>query len=334
MASPYNPSTHLKWGILGTARINRSVIPAIKASSRSRLTGIASRTYKSAVSYAKDWDIPIAYGSYEALLEDEKIDVVYIPLPNSLHCEWTCKAVQAGKHVLCEKPLALSIEEVEAMAEAASKSNVVLAEAFMYRHHPQTLKVKELIDDGVIGEVSLIRGYFSVLLSREGDVRFDPKLGGGSLWDVGCYPLNFAQYIMGGEPIKVFGWQFMGNSEVDTIFVGQMEFRGNTFTQFDCSFQLPFRTGIEIVGRKGNIKLSKPFNPGINEEIILTRDNEVEVITVPGQGLYLGEIEDMANAILLGKPSRIPIADSRGNVKVIQSLYESAKRNEPVMLSG
>jgi D-xylose 1-dehydrogenase (NADP+, D-xylono-1,5-lactone-forming) len=334
MAPSSNSSTYLKWGILGTAGINRRIIPAISTSNRNRLIGIASRTHNNAETYAKDWDIPNAYGNYEDLLADESIEVVYIPLPNSLHAEWTCKAAQAGKHILCEKPLALSVEEVEAMDAAAKRSKVVLAEAFMYRHHAQTLKVKELVDDGAIGEVLLIHGFFSFPLSRKVDVRLDPKLGGGSLWDVGCYPINFARYIMGGEPNQVSGWQYKDTSGVDTIFVGQMEFAGKTFAQFDCGFILPFRTGIEIIGRQGKINMTTPFNPGINEQIIITRGDETETMTIKGEQLYLGEIEDIADAILLGKPTRISIEDSRGNVRVLQSLYESAMKNKPIMVTG
>jgi D-xylose 1-dehydrogenase (NADP+, D-xylono-1,5-lactone-forming) len=251
-----------------------------------------------------------------------------------MHAEWTCKAAQAGKHVLCEKPLALSVEEVDAMDAAARRSKVVLAEAFMYRHHAQTLKVKELVDEGAIGEVLLIRGFFSFPLSRKVDVRLDPKLGGGSLWDVGCYPINLARYIMGSEPHQVSAWQYVDTFGVDTIFVGQMEFDGKTFAQFDCGFILPFRTGMEIIGRQGKIYLPAPFNPGINEKIYITHGDEMETIIIKGDQLYLGEMEDMADAILLGKPTRISIQDSRGNVRVIQSLYESAMKNKPIMVKG
>jgi D-xylose 1-dehydrogenase (NADP+, D-xylono-1,5-lactone-forming) len=334
MASSHYLSADLNWGILGTARINRSFIPALKASSRNQLVAIASRTYQKAESYAKEWDIPYAFGSYGTLLAEPDIDVIYIPLPNSLHSEWTIKAALAGKHVLCEKPLALKIEDVDAMAEAANYSKVILTEAFMYRHHPQTLKVKELVDGGAIGEVLLVRGCFSFLLSRDGDIRFKPELGGGSLWDIGCYPVSFARYILGCEPIQVFGWQSVGDVGVDMVFTGQMEFPGKVFAQFDCSFAMPLRTCMEVVGREGQIELSTPFKPGLVEEITLVRNDEITSIKVSGEVLYIGEIEDLAESILSGKAPRISIDDSRGNIATIQALYASAAKGEPVSLLG
>src|SRR5690349_4738140 len=161
----------LNWGLLSTARINRALITPLRASKRNQLSAVASRTQESAGKYAREWKIPRAHGSYEALLADPEIDVVYISLPNHLHAEWSIKAVEAGKHVLCEKPLALSPQEVDAIKDAARKHGRVVMEAFMYRHHPQTLKVQELVKEGSLGALKLIRGSFSILLAREGDVR-------------------------------------------------------------------------------------------------------------------------------------------------------------------
>src|SRR5215208_6647003 len=181
----------LNWGLLSTARINNALIPPLKASKRNHLLAVASRSQGSADAYAKGKKISRAHGSYEAMLADPEIDVVYISLPNHLHAEWSIKAVAAGKHVLCEKPLALSPEEVEAIKEAARKHGRVVMEAFMYRHHPQTLKVQELVKEGSLGSLKLIRGSFSFLLAREEDVRLDPAMGGGSIWDLGCYPIGY-----------------------------------------------------------------------------------------------------------------------------------------------
>ena len=175
----------LRWGLLGTAHINRAVIPPLRASKRNQLVVVASRTLERGRAYAKEWNIP-RVTSYDALLADPEIDVIYNSLPNSLHAEWTIKAAQAGKHVLCEKPLAVMVEQVDAMAVAARKHGVVVAEAFMYRHQPVILKVQELVRDGAIGELRLVRGSFTYLQSRPADVRLDPNLGGGSIWDVGC----------------------------------------------------------------------------------------------------------------------------------------------------
>src|SRR5512142_2028017 len=172
----------LNWGLLSTAHINRALIPPLQVSKRNQLLAVGSRTQETADSYAREWKIPRAYGSYEALLADPEIDVVYNSLPNHLHAEWTIKAVKAGKHVLCEKPLALSVAEVDAIQAAARKHGRLVAEAFMYRHHPQTLEVQELVKSGSLGILKLVRGSFTYTLSGEGNIRADPALGGGSIW--------------------------------------------------------------------------------------------------------------------------------------------------------
>lgn len=314
----------LRWGLLSTARINRSIIPPLRLSPRNELTAVASRSLDKAQAYASAWNIPRVFGSYEAMLADPDIDVIYNPLPNSLHAHWTIQAARAGKHVLCEKPLAMSVEEVDAMAEAAAQYKVVVAEAFMYRHHPQTLKVKELVDSGAIGQLRLVRGSFSFTLSRPGDVRLDPALGGGSIWDVGCYPISYARTIIGAEPIEVFGRQVSGPTGVDETFTGNLTFPNHVHAQFDCSFRAPFRTHMEIVGSEAALTITRPFKPGTDEHILLTRGDVMERIPVPGGELYLGEIEDLADAILLGQPTRVSLADSRANVATIVALLKSA----------
>ncbi len=323
---------HLRWGLLSTARINRALIPPLRASKRNQLLAVASRTREQAEAYAREWNIPHTFGSYQSMLDDPDIDVIYNPLPNHLHAEWTIKAARAGKHVLCEKPLALSIPEVEAIAAAARENNVVIAEAFMYRHQPQTLKVRELVEGGVIGELCLIRGCFTFNLTRETDYRLDPAMGGGSLWDVGCYPVSFARYMVGSEPLAVSAMQVTGPSGVDEALAGQMQFAGNILAQFDCGFRAPFRAQMEIVGSEGSLTIPTPFKPGRREKILLTRNGKVETIRVPGQELYLGEVEDMADAILLGKPSRVSLTESRGNVATILALLESARTKQAIWL--
>jgi xylose dehydrogenase (NAD/NADP) len=367
----------LQWGILGTARINQALIPPLRASSRNKLVAVASRSQERAEAYAREWGISRAFGSYESLLADPAIDVIYNPLPNSLHAEWTIKAVQAGKHVLCEKPLAISVEEVDAISAAAAQAGRVVAEAFMYRHHPQTLQVKALVDSGSIGTPRLVRGSFSFNMTRANDVRLDPAMGGGCLWDVGCYPVSFARYLAGSEPVEVFGWQITGPSGIDELFAGQLRFAGShdLYAQFDCSFRVPLRTQLEIVGSEGVIRLPAPFTPGkagsgsarsglwgvaaalptplksflrklvarmpealqtalqnSQEEFLLLRDGQTQRIRLPRQELYAGEVEDMADAILLGKPPRVSLADSRGNVATLGALLRSAREGRPVPL--
>ncbi|MCI0610065.1 MAG: Gfo/Idh/MocA family oxidoreductase, partial [Anaerolineae bacterium] len=309
---------------------NRSLIPPLRASKRNQLLAVGSRSQESADGYAREWKIPRSHGSYETLLADSEIDVIYNPLPNHLHAEWTIKALEAGKHVLCEKPLALSVDEVDAIQAAARKHGRVVAEAFMYRHHPQTLKVQELVRNGSIGTLKLIRGSFSFVLSREGDVRLDPAMGGGSIWDVGCYPISYARTIVGTAPLEVFGWQVTGPTGIDETFLGQMRFVNDVHAQFDCSFVIPFHSFMEIVGSEGTLNIPKPFKPGVDEKIYLTRGDKTETIKIKGQELYIGEVEDMADAILLGHEPYISLNDSRANVAVISVLLESARIGKPV----
>jgi len=319
----------LRWGVLSTARINRAIVPALRASERHALVAVASRDRARAEAYASEWDIPRTYGSYTELLADPDIDAVYIPLPNALHAEWTVRAAEAGKHVLCEKPLALTTSEVDGIADAAGRAGVVVAEAFMYRHHPQTLRVKALLDEGAIGELQLIRSAFTFTLTRPGDVRLDPSLGGGSLWDVGCYPVSMSRYLTGREPRRVSGCQRLGPTGIDLSFYGELDF-GDMQAQFDCGFTSPLRTRLEVVGSAGAITVTAPFKPGLEEELTIARDGGVETMRVQGQPLYSGQVNDFAEAVALGRAPRIPLADSRATVATIEALYRAAREQRMV----
>lgn len=323
----------LSWGLLSTARINRALISPLRVSPRNRLLAVGSRSQDSAEAYAKEWKISRAHGSYEALLSDPEIDVIYNSLPNHLHKAWTIKAVEAGKHVLCEKPIGLTPAEVDEMAAAARKHGKVVAEAFMYRHHPQTLKVKELVESGAIGKLQLIRGAFTFSMKTEVNIRLNPEMGGGSIWDVGCYPISYARALAGQEPVEVFGWQATGASGVDDSFFGQMKFPGEVYAQFDSGFRAPHRAHLEVVGSQGTITVPSPFKPGLEEMITLYREEKTERISIPRQELYIGEVEDMADCILTGKTPRVTLADSRANVAAIAALLESARAGRPVKLA-
>ncbi len=322
----------LNWGLLSTARINRAVMPAIKAARRSRLLAAASRDEAKAAAYAREHDIPKAYGNYEALLADPEVDVIYNSLPNALHAEWTLKALRAGKHVLCEKPLGLSVAEVEMMTQAARQSGRILAEAFMYRHHPQTLKVKDLCDQGRVGKIELIRGSFTYTLRRAADIRLKRELGGGSIWDVGCYPIGYARLLAGEEPVEVHGWQKLGESGADVFFAGQLRFPDGILAQFDCGFRAPSRSFMEVIGTEGVLHVPTPFKPTRRETISLRREDLAEGIVIDGGELYSGEVEDMERAVLDDKPPRISLADSLGNVAAITALIESAESGRAVTL--
>ncbi len=322
----------LNWGLLSTARINRALIPVLKSSKRNRLVAVASRSQDSADAFARKWKIRSALGSYEALIQDPEIDVIYIPLPNSLHAEWTIKALLAGKHVLCEKPLGMTLSEVDAMEQAALKGGAVLTEAFMYRHHPQTLRVKELVDGGDLGKLQLIKGSYTYTMTGENNIRSVKELGGGSLWDVGCYPVSYARMIAGAEPLEAFGWHIPGSSGIDMTFVGQLRFPDEIYAQIDCSFNSPPHAFIEIIGSEGALNIPMPFKPGRREKIFLTRSSKTETIEVKGGELYIGEVEDLADAVLLGKSPHIPLSDSRGNTAAILALLESAGSGQPVLI--
>jgi predicted dehydrogenase len=322
----------LNWGLLSTAKINRALMEPLNASKRTRLLAVASRSQSSADAYAREWKIPRAHGSYEALLADPEIDVIYNSLPNNLHAEWTIKALRAGKHVLCEKPLALTLAEVDEMTSTAKETGKVLAEAFMYRHHAQTLKVKEIVDSGALGKIQLIKGSFTFTLTREGNYRQIKEMGGGSIWDVGCYPISFARTIIGEEPVEVFGWQVEGQSGSDDSFIGQMRFANGVHAQFDSGFKSPSRSYMEIVGSDAILNIPSAFKPGVKSELFLTKGSSQEKIKISGTNLYLGEVEDMCDAILFNKPPRITLDDSRGNIAVILGLIDSVNQKKPIFI--
>ena len=322
----------LNWGLLSTARINRALIPPLRASKRTCLLAVASRNLSTAETYAREWSIPRAHGSYEALLDDPEVDVIYNSLPNHLHAEWTIKALRAGKHVLCEKPFALNLAEVDSVMSAAKDTGGIVTEAFMYRHHPQTLKVKEIVDSGVLGELQLIRGAFTFTLTREGNYRNFKEMGGGSIWDVGCYPISYSRMVVGGEPTEVFGWQITGPGGSDESFFGQMKYENGVYAQFDCGFKSPSRASIEIVGTEAVLSIPNPFKPGGKCEIYLARGNKQKTIKVKGQELYLGEVEDLCDAILENQPPRISLPDSRGNIAALLALLESAETGKSIRI--
>lgn len=326
------PTPTLRWGLLSTAHITKALLDPLRTSKRNRLLAVASRTQDKAGEYARKNKVKRTYGSYADLLADPDIDVIYNPLPNHLHAEWTIKAVQAGKHVLCEKPLALSLAEVDAISAAAEKYGKVVAEAFMYRTHPQTLKAQEIVASGKLGKVKLVRGSYTYPGTDPDNYRWRPEMGGGGLWDVGCYPLSYTRALLGAEPLEVFGWQVTGPTGVDEVFAAQLHFPDDVYAQFDCSVKIPYHVYMEIVGDEATLIIPKPFNPGVNERLYLTRSGKVETIAVKGTGSYIGEVEDMADAILLGKPPRVSLADSRANTAAILALFESAKTGKPVTL--
>jgi predicted dehydrogenase len=313
-----------KWGLLSTARINDAILGAMPQSERGEVVAVASRDHARAQAYASAKGLTRAYGSYEALLADPDIQIIYNPLPNQLHAEWTIKALQAGKHVLVEKPFALSLADVDAMFAAAASAGRVLAEAFMYRHHPKTLKVKELVDSGSIGEPRLFLASFSWFLDRPQDIRWEPTMGGGALWDMGCYQVSLARYLF-GAPERVEAWQRKWVSGVDETFAATLYHSGKRVTQLNCSFQMPFRSQAEVVGSEGVITMVRPFQPSSPEaSLSLRRGAREDMIELDNPQMYWLEIEDMHDAILTGAPARVTPAETRGNVESLLQLYAQA----------
>jgi D-xylose 1-dehydrogenase (NADP+, D-xylono-1,5-lactone-forming) len=312
----------VRWGILSTARINRKFLDGIAGSSRCEVVAVASRDEARAQAYAREHGIPRAYGSYEALLADPEIDAVYISLPNALHLEWTRRALQAGRHVLCEKPLGRRRADVEAAFDLAEREGRLLMEAFMYRHHPQTARLAELVAEGAVGRLHLVRGSFSFHLTDPDDVRLSRELAGGALMDLGCYCVNAAR-MLAGQAEQVTGFQVIGGDGVDIAFIGSLRFPHSVLAHFDAGFRLPGRDELEVVGEEGTLYLSDPWHclsPGIE----LRRDDGVERIEIPRVNSYTLEADNLAAAIGGEAPPLLGRADAVDQARTIEVLYQAA----------
>jgi predicted dehydrogenase len=324
----------VRWGLLSTANINKRLIPAIRASQRGQLAAVASRDLQKVKAYADRWEIPQAFGSYEAMLESDAVDAVYLSLPNHLHAGLSIRALQAGKHVLCEKPLALTVAEVDAMADASRQSGRVLAEAFMYRHHPQMKTAGEWVRSGRLGEIQIVRGIFNFKIrDRARDVRLVPEFGGGSLWDVGCYPVSFAQYVYGATPEKVYGLQWVGDTGVDEAFTGLLHYAGDRMAEIASSVRMAMYTSAEVIGTEGRLAMQHPFNwSGLTPKLVFFPNDEEEPLEVPFQDelLYLGEVEDLNAAILDGSPQYLTLEESRNHIRTLTALYASAQTGQVI----
>jgi predicted dehydrogenase len=320
----------VKWGIISTADINRKVIPGAHASPKVELVAVASRDQARADEYAKTWAIERAYGTYEALLADPEIEAVYISLPNTMHCDWSIKALEAGKHVLCEKPLSRHTEEVAAAFDAADRAGRLLSEAFMYRHNPQTKRAKELVDEGAIGELRLVRSAFGYSLYDEDNIRLRTDVEGGALMDVGCYNVSGSR-LLGGEPERAYGEAWFGPSGTDWVFTGTLRFPGNVIALFDCGTAMTNRDELEAIGSEGSLFLDDPWHCNV-PVIELRRDGELERIELEPVDSYRLELENLSDAIrgegdlLLGRD------DALGQARVLEALHESATQRKPVDL--
>jgi xylose dehydrogenase (NAD/NADP) len=328
MSNAHRGKIGLRWGLLSTARINRHLIPAIRAAERAELVGVASRSLQRAEAYAAEWGIPRVYGGYQSLLDDPEVDIVYISLPNSLHAEWTVRAAEAGKHVLCEKPLAVSVAECDQIFAAAESVGVVVIEAVMYLHHPLLQEARRLVEEGAVGRVTLVRGALSFFLDRPDDVRWKPELGGGALWDVGSYPVSFIRW-MAGEPEEVFGWQTLSESGVDETFAGLLRYRSGVLGVFDCGFRTLQRSEAQVFGTEGTLTIRQPYAISAESKILLRRGSEEEEFGVRDIDVYQCEVDALIAAVLDGAPLPVSLRSSRSNVATMSALYASARSGLP-----
>ena len=322
----------VNWGFLSTARINRLVLAGARESERVDVVAVASRDRERAEAYARENQIERAYASYEALLADPEVEAVYISLPNSLHVEWSIRALQAGKHVLCEKPLSRRPAEVEEAFDAAEQAGLVLMEAFMYRHNPQTARLQELVDMGAIGTLQLVRAAFSFPLADAANVRLNAALDGGSLMDVGCYCVSGAR-LLAGEPERVYGEQVVGESGVDVLFSGTMRFPGGVVAQFDSGLRMPNRDELEAVGDEGSVFLDDPWHCR-TPVLRLRREGGDEEISVDAADSYRLELENLSDAIRGDAAPLLGREDAVAQARAIEALYQSAEEGRPVTLSG
>jgi xylose dehydrogenase (NAD/NADP) len=312
-----------RWGILSTARINRAVLAGAGESEEVEVVAVASRDGARAEAYAREHGIARAHASYEALLEDDGVDAVYISLPNSMHHEWTLRALAGGKHVLCEKPYTRRPDEVDEAFDAADRAGLVLSEAFMWRHNPQTRRLVELLPE--IGELRGVRSTHAFLLGDETNVRLIADLDGGGLMDVGCYCVSAAR-LLGGEPERVYGEQVVGPTGVDVHFTATLRFPDGVIAEFACGFDFTHRE-LEVLGTAGTLKTLDPF--------MFSRSGVYlngEEIPVEPEDPYRLELENVSAATKGEAPLLLGRADALGQARTIEALYESADTRAPVEL--
>jgi D-xylose 1-dehydrogenase (NADP+, D-xylono-1,5-lactone-forming) len=320
----------VKWGILSTADINRKVIPGAHESPKVELLAVASRDEARAREYAGEWNIERAYGSYEELLADPDVEAIYNPLPNTMHVEWSIKAMEAGKHVLCEKPFARDPAEVSRAFDVADATGRILSEAFMYRHNPQAARLSELVRDGAIGELRLIRAAFSYSLYDPDNIRLRTDLEGGALMDVGCYCVSGSR-LLAGEPQRVYGEARIGETGTDWVFAGTLRFPGDVLATFDCGTALVDRDELEATGSEGSIFLDDPWH-GVNPVIEVRRDSGTERIELERVDSYRLELENVGDAIRGEAELLLGREDAVAQARALQALYQSSLSGRPVTL--
>ncbi len=324
----------IRWGVLGYARIAReSLIPAIQRSSNSDLHAVASRQESKRAECRARFATREVYPGYEELLRDPDIDAIYIPLPNSLHREWTIRAAENGKHVLCEKPIALDAAQCREMAAACAANHVWLMEAFMYRYADRTRQVAEVLRSGALGDIIFISSTFRFLLANPHSIKLKPELGGGSLYDVGCYPLNFAGMVMDqitysrpeGAIPETISAQCVRHGGVDLIYSALLKYPSGVIASLNCGFNAQKRVHSEIIGTGGVLEIPDTFldNPGM---LTLTTGEERREIPVAESDRYRHEVEDFADAILQEHAPRLSLAETQRNMEILDRLQAAAQK--------
>lgn len=319
----------VRWGVLSTAKIGiEKVIPAIQQADNCDVVAIASRTAEKAKKAAQQLEIPEAYGSYDDLLASSSVDAVYNPLPNHLHVPRTLDALKAGKHVLCEKPIALDAREARQLIDASQKHpNLKVMEAFMYRFHPQWIRAKSMVDNREIGELQTVESFFSYFNDNPADIRNKADMGGGGLMDIGCYCISLSRFLFDDEPTKVMGrWKKDPNFGTDYLASGVLEFESGTAT-FSCSTQSEPQQRVNIVGTEGRLVIEIPFNAPAGEEsrLLSYKDGEVEEIEFEPIDQYTIQAHEFSKAVLTGIQVPTPLEDALKNMKTIDAFRESAE---------
>lgn len=322
-------SQKVRWGILSTANIGLGrVVPAIHDSANGEVVAVASRSLEKAQEFASKANIPTAYGSYEELLADPNIDAIYNPLPNSEHALWSMRCADAGKPTLCEKPLASDANEAQQMVDYFKARDLLFAEAFMYRFHPQTQQVKKLVDDGAIGQLTVMQASFTFVISDENNIRLSKPLAGGSLMDVGCYCVNVLRLMSGEEPDRVQAAARYGErSQVDEVLAGVLGFPSGVVGHFDCSLRTHFSHRYELRGTGGRILVDAGFVMGADSPttIRLWQGDDYQEIEIAPANSYQLMAEDFADALLNGRPPRYDPQDGVNNMHVIDRLLASTR---------
>ena len=313
----------VRWGILSTANIGRRVIPAIHASQNGEVAAVCSRSIERAQAFAAEQDIPRALGSYEALIADPEIDAIYIPLPNSMHAEWSIKCAEARVPTLCEKPFASDAAEAQTIVDAFAQHGVLLAEAFMYRFHPQHAKVKEIVAAGGIGDLQIINSSFSFAISDEANIRLSKPLAGGSLMDVGCYCVNLMRFMTGEEPERVTASGRIGaTTGVDEALAGTFEFPSGVIGHFDCGLRAHRQHSYTLKGTEGMITAPTSFVPDKSAATLVQhwQGDDYNEHVIPAIDHYRLMVEDFADALINKRPPRFAPTDAVSNMVVIDDL--------------